>query len=92
MSLVTYTQTRLDAIVIGFSEEAVRIADIAMALRSYSDPGAFIAEEDLMTFHVFLDSIRNYDVLSGVLTQEDINDIIEMCTQIVDKYNLQFAN
>lgn len=90
MSLVEYTQDRIDNIVIGITDVMVTLTDICMSLKAASDPGAYKMEEDLIALSVFCDSIRDYDVTSDILTQDEINTIIEFCVLITEKYDMQF--
>jgi hypothetical protein len=90
MSLVEYTQDRIDNIVVGIAEVMITLTSISMCLRAASDPGVYKMEEDLIALSVFHDSIRHYDVESKILTQDEINTIIEFCILITEKYDMQF--
>lgn len=76
------TQTELDNIVLTIADKEVdRMVNVA-ALRRQRDPKAREMEESQMMLVNLTSSLRDYDITSTLLSQEDIDYMIELATII----------
>jgi len=77
------TQAEFDLVVTGMGEEEVRIAYKACQMRRQNDPEVFDLEEKLMMLQNIIAALIGYDVTYDWLTDAEINDYIELATQII---------
>lgn len=76
------TQAELDASIEILFLNKIRFANKVATLRKQDDPAAFNKEEYLMMFDNVMYSLRDYDVTSELLTDEEIEYLYELGTQI----------
>jgi hypothetical protein len=60
----------------------IKFADVVAKLRKRMDPDAFKKEEHLMMFDNVMYALRYYDVTSAGLTDEQIQSLFELGTQL----------
>ena len=76
------TQEELDDIVLSLADKGVDRAVTVAALRRQGDPKAGELEESQIMFSNVMNSLRDYDIDSTLLSQDDINYCIELATII----------
>ncbi len=81
---IEITQADFDSIVIGIAEHQVRLADITVAMRRQGDADAWRREEELMMLQNIINALRDYDVTDDYLSTQDIFNLHELATLIVE--------
>jgi hypothetical protein len=74
------TQDELDDIVVALADRHVDVMVKACDLRRQGDPEARRIEEEQMLVQNCLSALKDYDVTSDVLTEDDIAYNIELIT------------
>ena len=77
------TQDEFDNTVLGIADNEVRMTYVTCQLRRQNDPDCNRREEELMMLQNVLNGLRNYDITSGILTDDQINYYYELATSIV---------
>ena len=80
------TQTELDNAVIGLASKHVDLMVKACDLRRQGDPSAKRIEEEQMLVQNCLASLKDYDITSDYLNQDDIDYLLELGTGAVIKF------
>jgi len=81
--LLIMTQDAFDEAVLGIAAHEVRIGYACCQLRRQNDPDANRVEDELMMLQNVLYGVRNYDITSEILTDEEIAYYFELSTLIV---------
>lgn len=76
------SQIELDEIVLTIANKEVDRMVIIAALRRQGDPKAREMEESQMMLSNLISALRDYDITSTLLSQDDINYMIELATII----------
>jgi hypothetical protein len=74
------TQSEFDGIVLTIANKEVDRMVIVTALRRQGDPKAREMEESQMMLSNIISSLRDYDITSTLLSQDDIDYMIELAT------------
>jgi hypothetical protein len=78
------TQTEYDQIVIGIANYQTDLASIMVDMKKQGDPDTWRREEEGMMLLNIFESLRDYDIESEILTDEEINILYELATNIVE--------
>lgn len=76
------TQTEFDNTLEVFFLNKVKFAEKVATLKRQDDPAAFNKEEYLMMFDNIMYALRDYDVTSELLEDDEIEYLFELGTQI----------
>jgi hypothetical protein len=76
------TQTDFDAEVVVLIGNEVRFGNTTALLRKRDDPAYKAREEELMMLQNVIYCLRDYDVTSGLLEDDEILKLIEIGTKI----------
>lgn len=79
------TQTALTEAVLSISNNSVLLADKARALRLQGDHDARRREIECMALRVIYKSLNYYDVASELLSEEEINQMLDTSYKIIQK-------
>ena len=74
------TQTDFDNTVLSIASSHLDMMVITADLRRQGDPGAHRLEEEQMLVQNVISALKDYDVTSDVLSDEDVNYLIELAT------------
>ena len=77
------TQTEFDDIVIGIAGHEVRMANVTAYMKKQGDPDYLRREEEIMMLQNVLCSLKHYDIESEIITDDEIKQMYELATQIV---------
>lgn len=74
------TQNEFDDTVLAIASKHLDIMVITADLRRQGDPAAHRLEEEQMMVQNVISALKDYDVTSDVLSDDDINYLIELAT------------
>jgi hypothetical protein len=80
------TQSELDNKVLAIAEKEINLAVIIADLRRQSDPLANTLEEQAMVLNNVLSALRDYDITSGIITDTQIDYLLELATITTQTY------
>ena len=80
------TQSELDNKVLAIAEKEISLAIIIADLRRQSDPMANTLEEQAMVLNNVLSSLKDYDITSGIITDSEIDYLLELATITTQTY------
>ena len=76
-------QETFDNTVLGIAEFESKLAYIAVQMRRQNDPDANRREEEMMFLQNVLNGLRNYDITSEILTDDEVNYYFELAVQVI---------
>lgn len=80
------TQEELDNKVLAIAEKEIDLAVIIADLRRQGDPLASRLEEQGMVLNNVLSSLKDYDITSGIITDAEIDYLLELATITTQTY------
>ena len=83
MAFTIVTQEYVDDFVIGASSFAVDFAEKVMDLVVHNDPDAFREEQKLMALQAVIWSLRDLDIETEILSEDEIIFLEEIATGII---------
>lgn len=78
------TQTEYDQIIVGIADYQTELASIMVEMKRQGDPDVWRREEEGMMLLNIFEALRDYDIESEILTDEEVSILHELATNIVE--------